>query len=281
MIDPPSSPFSLNDPYSNQVRELLVMLGLRKGDSILLSDNSVTINPEILLTVILELVGETGTVMSPVFREERIQVVLQTTLMSLPAISSSDPPINLNAIQTAIWNHPHAVITNHPVIGYAAVGHNAEFLTEKAPFHYPFGEKSPLSRLHQLNAKFLSIGTSSGLELISPLAEVWTDIPYSRRSVHVADLNGDWHRMSGGIFCKEGYGRLTPILRQARIVRKVDLVDTEWRIGHIQNIVSMAIEVLKGDAEGLLCTNPRCETCMEARTMVKDSRALPARESRI
>ncbi|MEP6755674.1 MAG: AAC(3) family N-acetyltransferase [Chthonomonadales bacterium] len=259
------------------VRQHATNLGIRAGDTLLVS-GPCSINVSILLAQLLKLLTPSGTLVAAGYRLERRTQLSGDDLPVLPHITPDYASDGLSDLQAALWGHSDAIASGHPVYPFAAIGHNAEYITRNQPFQYPLGENSPMSKMHQLNGKILTVGNFNGRDSVLPLAEVWSDLPYIRRSAMVCGFDSSWRQMNGDLRCSQGYERMESILRQARIVRSTDVEGIPWQCGSIQGIVSMGMELLKGDQTGLLCTNPDCEDCMEARAMVRESTSLPSRE---
>jgi aminoglycoside 3-N-acetyltransferase len=161
--------------------------------------------------------------------------------------------------------HPNAAVSQHPTHAFAAIGRNAEFLTASAPFHYPLGANSPLARLHQIDARILLLGVDHRANASLYLAEHWADAPYARRHARVVTADREVVEMEGGPECSEGFARIEPLLRQARILKTGYVGNAPSQSMRMRHVVSMAMEMLRGDSESLLCADPRCVPCVSAR----------------
>lgn len=244
-----------------RIVEDLRELRLREGDAVLVHADVRAIGPmehgvRVLQEALLEVIGKEGTLLSPAFRYTNYAVPV-----------SFDLPSKEDTLTQEMILQRAAYFSIHPVHRFAAIGSNALFLTENAPFHYPLGENSPLARLYQLNGGVLLIGVGQALNSALHLAEVWADVPYARRPAEVLDETGGLLRMEGNPECSAGFGKIESILRQARILRTGYIGNAPSQFLRIQQGVSMAIEMLRGNPESLLCDNPDCSSCTQARRL--------------
>lgn len=162
-----------------------------------------------------------------------------------------------------------ALQSEHPAFPISAVGANAEFVTSSAPLHFPFGSNSPISRLHQLNAIALIRGPDYTGHPAIHLAEVWADVPYAGLSSIVADGEGNSLKIHGYPGCGRGFGKIEKVLRQARILRQIEIAGVVCQSMSVRHLASMAGEMLKGDPGCLLCDRPVCDFCEHARSLTR------------
>jgi Aminoglycoside N3''-acetyltransferase len=204
-------------------------LRISRGDSVLVHASMRAVGPveggaDTVVEALLEAVGPDGTIVAPVFQAaNHVRPDWNDPL----AIASAVCPFDLSAIcveevgilAERIRLHPDARRSAHPSLSFAAMGSNAAFITENAPFHFPLGTNGPLARLHQLNGKVLLIGVTHAVNSSLHLAEVWANVPYTQRRAHVRTAEETWEEMEGSAECSAGFTKIEPILRQARILR--------------------------------------------------------------
>jgi aminoglycoside 3-N-acetyltransferase len=229
-------------------------MGVREGDSLIVHTSLSAVGQieggaDAFLDALLEAVGAQGTVLVPAFRLEKDR--------------ESDFPAE------CLLQREGAVCSRHPLLPFAALGANAAFLTANVPFHYPLGTNSPLARLHQLNGGALLIGVRYAAHAALHLAENWADAPYARRKRAVMVDTGIWQEMEGSPECSAGFGKIEPVLRQARIVREGYVGSAPSQYMRLQQVVSMAREMLCGNPEALLCDDPDCASCVLARRFTR------------
>lgn len=232
----------------------LQAMRVREGDSLIVHASLRAIGrmeegADTFLDALLEAVGAQGTVLIPAFRLERDR--------------ESDFPA------PCLLQREGAVSSRHPLLPFAALGANAAFLTAGAPFHYPLGTNSPLARLHQLNGGALLIGVGYAAHAALHLAENWADAPYARRRRLVRVEEDAWQEMEGSPECSAGFGKIEPVLRQARLLREGYVGNAPAQYMRLQQAVSMAREMLCGNPESLLCDAPDCEPCTQARRFTR------------
>jgi aminoglycoside N3'-acetyltransferase len=217
-----------------------------------------------LLEALCEAVGPDGTICTPAFNSaNRIKPGSAST--NAQAFVDGVDERNAGVLAARLAGRPDSLRSLHPTLSFAALGRQAEFLTTAAPFHYPLGSGSPLARLHQLNARVLLIGVGHEANSTLHLAETWADAPYARRRATVVMPDGAARDMEGSPECSAGFARVEPVLRQARIVRSGAVGYAPAQSMLLRHVVSMAVEMLQGNPEFLLCDRPSCEACTAAR----------------
>ncbi len=251
-------------------------LGAREGDTLLVHASMRAIGKveggaDTMVDALLEVLGPEGTLLTPAFNAgNRVPEKWATAdIRSLPALySNSDTPEFVEGISLgqvgALAGRVHARSDSrgsHPTLAFSALGRNAAFLTGDAPFHYPLGTNSPLARLHQLNGGILLVGVDQTVNASLHLAENWADAPYSRRKAMIRMPDQTAMEMEGSPECSAGFAKIEPVLRQARILRTGYIGNAPSHLMRAQYVVSMAMEMIRGNPESLLCDNPDCSAC--------------------
>lgn len=270
--------------------EQLRALGLNEGAHVLAHVSMHAVGEidggaETLVRCFRLVLGETGTLLVPTFTPEFYD----------PA-ESEDPPESDDALERmraevgvfdlhstpashiecgdfceAVRKQSDAYRSDHPSASFAAIGALAELLTANAPFHYPLGSESPLARLHRNKGWVVLIGVGHEANSILHLAEIWADVPYIHRSARVKTGANEWTAMLGSLGCTDGFPRIEPVLRQARIAHSGQVGDVRSQLMRLQEAVSMAIAMLQGAGHSLLCDDPNCPACHVARRYTADS----------
>jgi aminoglycoside 3-N-acetyltransferase len=267
-----------------QLSEDLRELGLAEGDSVLVHSSLRAIGPieggaETLVRAFRQALGPTGTLIVPTFTFDHSDpagwneppATLEALKKARAAVTVFDvktSPAHTNWIGVfpeIVRQQPDAHRSDHPVVSFAAVGANAEFLTQNAPFHYPLGSESPIARLHQLGGKILLLGVGHKSNSALHLAEVWANVPYIHRSVKLKTGPRAWTVMRGSPECSEGFGKIEPLLRQSRILKSGYIGNAPSQLMRVRQLISMAIALLQGDGAALLCDYPECRWCSVAR----------------
>jgi aminoglycoside 3-N-acetyltransferase len=261
-----------------RITDDLFDLGITAGDTLLVHASMRAVGPveggaDTVIETLLDLVGPDGTLMAPFFNPaNRLRADSDPVNFAGPEEPFREDTADVSTVgilAQRLGSRTGARRGAHPSLSFAAVGHNAAFLTENAPFHYPFGTNGPLARLHQLNGRILLLGVGHTVNSSIHLAEVWADAPYARRKCAVRTGEETWVEMEGSPECSAGFARIEPILRQARIVKSGYVGNASSQVMRAQFVVSMAMEMLRGRPDCLLCENPACEHCALARKMTR------------
>jgi aminoglycoside 3-N-acetyltransferase len=252
-----------------------VELGVRPGDSLLVHASMRAVGPveggaDTVINALLDVLGPEGTILVPAFNEAN---KLPANLMDPLARSLADSSdfiegpsrSQVGIFATRLFDREEVSRSLHPTLSFAAIGPNAAFLTESTPFHYPLGSNSPLARLHQINGNILVVGVNHAANSAVHLAENWVDAPYARRKALVRTIDGAMEEMEGSPECSNGFSKIEPVLRQARILRSGYIGNAASQRMSIQHVVSMAMEMMRGNPESFLCDNPLCAACTLAR----------------
>ncbi len=197
-----------------------------------------------------------------------LQDELERLRMLMPPFDAQTSPADRNCVGVfpeIVRRHPGACRSDHPVVSFAAVGKEAGFLAERAPFHYPLGSDGPLARLHQLDGLVLLIGSTNRANSSLHLAEVWASAPYIHRSALVNMAPDTRLLMRGSPECSDGFDRIEPLLRHSRLLREGYIGNARSQLMRQRGVVSMAIAMLQGDGSALLCRRPDCRWCNAAR----------------
>jgi aminoglycoside 3-N-acetyltransferase len=272
-----------------QLTEDLRELGLREGAAVLAHTSLRAIGKieggaETLLRAFRAVLGPDGTLMVPTFTYDHTDPAgwanppstveeLESMRRLISVFDVDETPANphwIGAFPEVVRRQPDACRSNHPIVSFAAVGANARFLTEHAPFHFPLGSNSPLARLHQIDGYVLLIGVDHKVNSSVHLAEIWAEAPYVHRSVTLKTGSDAWTVMKGSPECSEGFGKLEPLLRQSRILRRGYIGNAESQLMRQRAVISMAVAVLQGDGAGLLCDRPDCRWCALARKLTTE-----------
>ncbi len=202
-------------------------------------------------------VGPDGTVLAPEF--------LPYHAYAGDGEPDPDARETVQVVSREVASMVNAARSGHPSFSFVAAGRNASYLTENAPFHFPLGTSSPVARLHQLNGVVLLLEAGQESNTALHLAENYADVPYQQRSRLVSEGEDSWAEMRGSPECSAGFGRIEPLLRQARITRQAEVRGMRVQAMRAQPAVSLAVAMLQGDAESLLCQDPYCRACATAR----------------
>lgn len=190
--------------------DLFLSLGLVSGDIVMVHSSLsslgyVVAGPEAVFAALKNVIGEEGTIVVP----------SQTVEISDPS-SWEYPPVpsewfdtirenirpynkkmsfskSMGQFSNYVGLLPNAARSSHPMYSFAAVGKDANEIVKIDNFDFPFGEHSTLSKLYDLNAKILMIGTDFETNTSLHLAEHFADrkVIYERSKIE-RDGEGVW-----------------------------------------------------------------------------------------
>jgi len=138
----------------SMIVEGLKKININKGDMLLVhsslsSFGYVTKGANTVVDALLEVVGQKGTVMMPTFTHNRKIV-----------FDPRKTPGKSGAVTETFWRRPEALRSLHTTHAYAAVGPEAEWLTEGHEKATTFGPNSPLGKLWKKDGTILLLGVS-------------------------------------------------------------------------------------------------------------------------
>ena len=274
----------------DELVEHLRELSLPAGASVVAHVSMRSIGPveggaQTLLSALRRVLGESGTLMAPTYTPQFTDPAesegapdsldeIEKLRDAIPVFDARATPaarIAVGVFPEVVRRQPDAFRSDHPVASFAAVGPQAQRLTENVPFHYPLGSGGPLARLHDSNGWALLIGVGQEVNSSLHLAEVWADVPYIHRTARVKTGPDHWVEMQGSPECSEGFYRIEPLLRQARILRSGRIGDAPSQLMRMREMVSMAVSMLQGAGDSLLCDDPNCPWCHVARKYSEES----------
>jgi aminoglycoside 3-N-acetyltransferase len=210
---------------------------------------------------LLETASPGGTVFVPTF-----------TYAKLPYDPATTPSL-AGAISEAVRTMPRARRSLQPTHPWAAVGPAAEeILAGHGEQTTPFGPGSPVWRLWELDAKVLLLGVDHRANSMIHVAEESLDLPYLRRT-RVAQVVRAGGRVEEIVVRRPGhsggFNRVQDVLVARRDVTEGRVGDAKALLMRARPLVAAAQEILGRDPAGLLCDDPACAVCGEARAMLR------------
>ncbi|MCE5198988.1 MAG: AAC(3) family N-acetyltransferase [Armatimonadota bacterium] len=244
-------------------------IGLSKGDvvvvhSSLSSFGRVDGGAKAVVDAILAVIGDEGTLVVPTFTYGQ------------SVYDPDESPSLMGAIPEEVRTRPNALRSLHPTHSVAAIGSLADVFTEGHEKVHPFARGSALFKVLQARGKILQLGTTHTTSSIIHVAEEIAAVPYLDRSRYVEYKTPQgksahkWVRRPG---CSRGFDVLEEALQEADAIRETMIGESRVKLMSARAVVDAAVELLKFDQEGLLCDQPDCEVCAEARAMVAATEA--------
>lgn len=237
-------------------------LGLKRGDVVVVHSSlscfgEVEGGAETVVDALLAVIGDEGTLVVPTFN------------FNPGVFDPKETPSIVGKITEAVRNRWNAVRSLHPTHSVAAIGFLAEAIIEGHEKADPFGRGSALFKVLQANGKILQLGTTHTSNSMIHVAEEIAGVPYleRQRRVGIKTAQGKviykWVRRPG---CSHGFDALDDEI-DPDVISQSFIGDCTARLMSARAIVDAAVELLKFDPEALLCDQPDCASCAEARAM--------------
>jgi aminoglycoside 3-N-acetyltransferase len=242
--------------------------GLASGDSLVMHSSLSSLGhvdggADAVIGAILQVIGPDGTLMTPTFNHWVVDVFDPG---STPGLSG--------LITERLRQYPTAVRSLHPTHSVAAVGKRArEFLRG----HEEVGalrRDSPLDRLAKAGGYTLLVGVKHDRNSMIHVGEAWAEpwylgFPFTSNDPSHAKILVDREvrtmpltRQPG---CSIAFNALELPLRSQHQIRDLRIGGTPCQVIRAQDVIDQTIGLLRQSADLLLCTNPSCFFCSNAR----------------
>ena len=181
--------------HSQLVRDL-VRLGLQAGDVVMVHASMRAVGkvlggPDVVIRAILDVVGQSGTVMAytdwehaaqHLTRQDAIEAVDESLLEEMPAFDprTSRARREYGILPEFLRTWPGACRSGNPGASVAAVGAKAEWLCADHPLQYGYGPGSPLAKLVEVQGKVLLLGAPLDTVTLLHFSEHMARLPNKR-----------------------------------------------------------------------------------------------------
>lgn len=176
------------------IKSGLKEIGLQEGDVVMVhtslkSMGYVCGGAQTVIEVLIETVGESGTIMMPTQSwknldpDTGVHWDVEKTEWQLireywPAYDKNLTPTNtMGAVAEMFRQIPGSIRSDHPARSVCAYGKHAAYLVENHDLTDIFGETSPIGKLYKLNGKVLLLGTGYDKNTSLHLADVRAQYP--------------------------------------------------------------------------------------------------------
>ncbi|MEN6370821.1 MAG: AAC(3) family N-acetyltransferase [Armatimonadota bacterium] len=248
----------------SDIEDGLRNIGLQNGDTVVLHSSLSSLGvveggADAVVDAVLRTIGPEGTLVVPAFNYSP---------------NPFDPlvtPSVCGRITEAVRMRPNAVRSLHPTHSVAAIGRDAEEITQNHESVHPFGIGSPLYKVFDREGKILQIGVGHDTDSIIHVAEELAEVPYVNRvrGVRIAGPKGESLRITvRRPGCSRGFPKIEEKLEESGAVSETVIGEAVVRLISAVEIVKAAVEMLSEDPAALLCDIPECPTCAEARAMI-------------
>ncbi|WP_066889538.1 aminoglycoside N(3)-acetyltransferase [Clostridium nigeriense] len=164
-------------------------VGIKNGQNIIVHTSMKSLGfvcggPQIIIEALIDLVGDTGTIVMPTqtwknmdpeygVHWEEPKEWWDIIRDNWPAYDKDITPTNAMGAVAEMFRHwPGAVRSDHPVRSFAAWGKNAHYLINNHNLSDIFGESSPIGKLYNLDGYVLLLGTGYDKNTSIHLADV-------------------------------------------------------------------------------------------------------------
>ncbi|KAK2757200.1 hypothetical protein FQN54_004714 [Arachnomyces sp. PD_36] len=204
LTSPPTGPLCTRDSLTEELRNI----GVKHGEVILIHSSLKSLGwvcggAETVVLSLLDCLGDDGTLVVPTHTGDNSDPAdweyPPVPRDWWPPIRASMPAYDpctartrgMGVICETVRNWPGAVRSLHPQTSFAAVGRHAEFLMADHALDCRLGEKSPLARLEEANARVLLLGVGFDACTAFHLAEYRVpDAPVANNSFAVMTGEG-------------------------------------------------------------------------------------------
>ena len=245
---------------ANALVRQLSALGVEPGGVLLVHASFSSVapvegGPRGLIETLLAALGEGGTLVMPSMGDDD----------DMPFDRTKSPCRAVGIVADTFWRMPGVLRSDSPH-AFAALGPQAERITQPHPVDIPHGLESPPGRVHELDGQILLLGVGHDANTTLHVAEAIARVRY-RQPKHATVLeNGTAKRYEYGEtdHCCERFGLLDAWLGNQQ--RRGNVGHAEGRLARSRDIVGAALERLSADETVFLHpSGGPCRECSEAR----------------
>ncbi|PKM58300.1 MAG: AAC(3) family N-acetyltransferase [Firmicutes bacterium HGW-Firmicutes-3] len=219
--------------------------------------------PQIVIEALLEAVGPEGTIMMPSqswknldpetgVHWEEPKAWWQAIRENWPAYDKKITPTNtMGAVAEMFRQWPGAFRSDHPARSVAAVGKNAEYLTQDHDLSNIFGEGSPIDKLYHLDGKVLLMGVSYDKSTSIHLADAKAAYPskHTIRESSAIRLDGkrEWVTYETLYVDGEDFQEIGIAFEKSHVIEKANLGNTIIKSMYQKEFVNFAVEWIEAN----------------------------------
>jgi aminoglycoside 3-N-acetyltransferase len=198
-------------------------------------------------------------------------------LLMMPAFTYGRTPYDPGSTPTpdgvvaeTFRHHPGVVRSHHPTHSVAAWGVGAAEAVADHAAEWPCGRGGPLHRLALRGGAILLVGVGHRANSLIHVAQALAEVPYldRYRDAPVMPAGGTVRyvrvRRAG---CSRGFDREAAAFRSAALIAEAEVGSARLALFQGVPLLEAAEAILRRDPFSLLCLDPDCSSCNEARTM--------------
>jgi len=243
------------------LEQALRSTGLVAGDSLIVHSSFRSLRPfegdaQDVLDTILRVIGSSGNLMLPTFNYSRP--------LPEPCFDPVTTPCRTGVVPELGRQRAEAVRSLHPTHSVAAIGPDAETLTERHLDGRTFGIGSPIDRLAQRGGKVLLLGVDHTTNSTIHVAEEHAGVPKANRPdrpsfarVLLADGSVIEHPLDSSPSCSLGFERIAPFV----LAERTTLGGCLLQMLDGGALIATVVQRLGEHPTALLCDNPECVSC--------------------
>lgn len=250
--------------------ESLKNVEIIKGDTVMVhaslsSMGFVCGGPQIVIEALLEAVGPEGTIMMPSQSWKNLDPVTgvhweepkawwQAIRENWPAYDKKITPTNtMGAIAEMFRQWPGAFRSDHPARSVAAVGKNAEYITENHYLSNIFGEGSPIDKSYHLDGKVLLMGVgydkSTSIHLADARAVYPSKHTITESSAIMLDGKREWVTYETLFVDGEDFEEIGIAFEKSHAFKQAYLGNTIIKSMNQKDLVDFAVEWIEANRE--------------------------------
>ena len=253
-------------PTRESLASDLRRIGIEPGDKVVVHSSLKSIGKveggaETVVAALLDAVGPNGLIAAPTFTYH------------VTRFNPATEPSVTGAITEAVRHWPGAVRSWHPTHSWAMIdGHH---LIGGVSF------ESPLDRIAKASGKVLLLGVGHAANTTIHVGETHAQVPYlcvpffadspTKATVVIGECEVpvDLIDPSG---CSRSFGMVEYILRRDQKIRDGKIGSAISQLMYGMDVINAAMEILAEEPDALLCDDPLCHRCIEARVKIAEAR---------
>ena len=255
-----------------RIREDLLKLDIREGAKLIVHSSykaigEITGGPQTFLDVLLDVIGDSGAVMVPVFNDPAIIFDLKET------------PSKCGIITELFRKMQGTFRSFHPTHSVAVRGFSALNMVNKHESSTALGINSPMHCFIDTGADILLVGVNynaaSAIHIAERIAKApYIQIPCNDKYAHpvkaLRNNTVEEYVIDECPGCSRNFVVVGEQLKISELVRTGNIGNAVSQKVSGKDMLECAINILQKDALNLLCNNPKCCFCPRARQTARE-----------
>ncbi len=214
-----------------------------------------------LIDALLDVVGESGTIVSDAFVKSKLLYPLKK---HTGKISTEETPSYAGVVANTMLQNPLSLRSPHPIQKFVAIGKNANIVLSHDIDSRPYGV---LHQMAKMNAKNLRIGSPDKVVGVGT-THVAIDILGYKQNLLKGGI--DYYRdnklktfvVNWPTGCRKSFNNLLPIYeQQGCIIKKGHVGNAEAMLSDMQKTLNAELNLGKENPDFVMCSDPCCYKC--------------------